>query len=405
MTGSRALQGVMIADFAWIFMGPITTKFLGDFGAEVIKVESVKRPDDVRAVGPYKDDIPGPNRSGIFANYNSSKYDLTLELRNPRAIEVAKRLISMSDVVTEAYRPGTMKELGLGNEEIKKAKPDIIMISMSMQGQTGPLSRQRLLGTQFQAGVGFTNFVGWPDRSPAALPNAYGDFITPWFTIALIMAALDYRRRTGKGQFIETSQLETNPYFLAPAILDYTANGSVQGRRGNRSFSDAPHGVFRCRGDDRWCTIVVSTEEQWQAFCQAVGEPQWSRHPKFATVIGRKENEDEMERLIEEWSINYTPEGIMDRMQKAGVSSHVVQNGQDLLERDEQLRHREHFVKLDHPEIGAHVYEQPPFRLSATPAQLRRAPCLGEDNEYVCTHILGLSDGEFVQMVAEGVFG
>ena len=219
----------------------------------------------------------------------------------------------------------------------------------------------------------------------------------------MVILALDYRQRTGKGMYFDQSQIEVGLNFWGPALLDYVVQGRIATRMGNRDPDMAPHGAFPCRGNDRWVVIAVATDEEWQALCRAMGDPPWAREPRFATFLARKENEDEMEPLIAEWSKDYSPEEVMVMLQDAGVSAGVVETAEDLLN-DPQLKHRGHFVPLEHKVIGIHYYEAPAYRLSKTPAQLRRAaPCLGQDNEFVYKEILGYSDEEVTQFLLDGV--
>jgi len=399
------LEGVKIVELSWIFTGPIATKILADHGAEVIKIESARRPDDVRGYGPYKDGVAGINRGAIFANYNSSKLGMTCDLHNQRGLELAKRLIARADVVVVSFSPGTLERLGLGYEEMRKTKPDIILISITMQGETGPDAAQPTFGTHLQGGAGFCHLTGWPDRPPIVPPTALTDFIHPMFVMICILGALDYRRRTGQGQHFDISQLEASLHFLAPALLEYTANRRINTRQGNRCSYAAPHGVYPCKGEDKWCAIAVASDEEWLAFCRVIGNPEWSSSHKFSTFLGRKKNEEELDRLIADWTCRFSPGEIMTSMQAAGVAVGVVQNGEDLLERDPQLRHRQHCKVLNHPEMGRHITEMAPFRLSASPGSPSRpAPCMGEHNEHVCKAILGLTDEEFIELLNSGVF-
>jgi len=400
----QALGGVKVADFSWVIAGPLATKHLADCGAEVVKVETSSRPDILRLYTPYKDGIPGLNRSGFFAAFNSDKFSIDLNLGDPRGVDIAKRLVVWADVVVENFTPGVMERLGLAYDDMVKLKPDIIMVSAAMQGQTGPYRLHPGFGLMMQALAGFAHITGWPDREPNS-PMTYIDFIAPWYIVIAVLAALDHRNRTGRGQYIDLSQLETGVHFLAPALLDYAVNGRVQGRVGNRSTSAAPHGVYRCQGQERWCAIAVATDKEWQGFCKVVGQPTWAREPRFATLQGRMQNVDELDKLVETWTIDRSSEEVMLQMQEAGVSASVVANSEDL-HHDPQLKHRGHFWVLDHPEIGPHSYDSPSFRLSKTPIQLRMpTPCLGEHTEYVCTKILGMSDEEFVELLQTGVVG
>jgi len=398
----QALEGLKIFDFTWSEVGPLSTKYFSDFGATVIKVESKLRPDVGRTYYPMKDNIPGIDRCGWFDMLATGKHSLGLNLSDPRGIELAKRGVAWADVVTESFSGGVMERLGLDYSELVKIKPDIIMISMSLFGQNGPFSGWAGFGLQMQAYAGFTHLVGWPDRPPTGNSCPYTDAIAPWYAVVAVLGALDYRRRTGKGQYIDLSQYEAGITFLSPALLDYTANNRVMSAMGNRSPYAAPHGAYRCQGDDRWCAIAVSSDEEWQALCQVMGNPEWTKDPKFLTLSARKENEDELDKLMENWTINQSDGEVMLKLQQAGVPAGSVKDARDLLQ-DPQLKHRQHYVKLDHPEIGIHSYETLSCRLSKTPAEIRRSPLFGEHNEYVCTQVLGLSDEEFVELLADGV--
>jgi benzylsuccinate CoA-transferase BbsF subunit len=401
----EALEGLKVADFSWVLAGPLVTKHLADYGATVVRIESNKRLDIMRATLPYKDGRPGIDRGGYYAFYNSNKYDIALDLANLTGKEIARRLVAWSDIVVENFAPGTMENLGFGYEELKSIKPDIIMLRLSNQGQTGPYSRYASLGNQLVALSGFAHFTGWPDRDCLSLPLAYSDYFCPWLAVSALLAAVDYRDRTGKGQMIDISQFEASLQFIGPYLLECSANGSQQGRRGNSHPYAAPHGAYRCQGDDRWCTIAVMTDEQWRAFCRAIGNPVWTGESRFATVMERKKNEEELNGLVETWTSQRPAEEVMEIMQGHGVASGVVKNAQDIYE-DPQLKERGHLWVLDHREMGAFSHLAQPSKLSATPAQPKMAaPCLGEHTEYVCTRLLGISDEEFVRLSAAGAFG
>ena len=401
----QALKGLKVADFSWYIAGPSIPMWLAHHGAEVIRIESLTRPDELRGIEPFKDGIAGINRSGCYANYNSNKYGLALNLNHPRGVEVAKKIIAWADVLVENFTPGTMaRKWGLGYEGVREINPSIVMLSTSPMGQTGPEAQQGGFGLELVSRGGFTHFTGWPDQDAVGVGYPYTDTVSPPLGVVAILAALDYRRRTGKGQYIDISQHEVAVQHLVPAMLDYTANGNQGGREGNRHHQAAPHGAYRCRGEDRWCAIAVFTEEEWESFCRVIGQPAWTEDPKFNTLAARKANEDELDKLVEAWTADLPPEGVMQRMQAGCVAAGVVQSGKDLIE-DPQLKGRHHFWYLNHPEMGVCAYDGPPFHLSETPAELNRpAPCLGEHTEYVCTRILGIPDEEFIGLLAEGVF-
>jgi len=404
MERKQALAGVKVVDFSWYAVGPQTARHLADNGAEVIRVESPTNIDLLRRVGPFRDGVQGLNRSGYFNNQNPNKYGITLNLNLPEGVEVARRLVARADVVTESFTAGVMERWGLAYDDLRKLRPDIIMVSMSAQGRGGPYSNHSAYGHVQQALCGVNHLSGWPDGDPVGAYGPYTDFFVPHLSATAVIAALAYRRRTGKGQYIELSQFEASIHCLETAILDYTANGREQSRMGNRHPQASPHGAYRCQGEDRWCTIAVFTDEEWQSFCRVLENPEWSHDPRFATLSGRLENAEELDCLVEKWTSDYSPEQVMTLMQAAGVAAGVTQDAKDL-HQDPQLKHRNHYWVLDHPETGPSTHDSPAYKLSRTPSQPRMpAPCLGEHNEFVCTQLLGMSDEEFVGLMAEGIF-
>ena len=401
---NRALGDVKIADFTWVVAGPLCTRYLADYGAQVIRVETSRQIDSVRTLPPYRDNVPGLNRSGFFANYNSNKLGITINLRNPKSVEIVKRLILWADIVAESFNPGVMENLGLSYDKVKQIKPDIIMISLSSKGQMGPHCMLPAVGMHLAALSGFINITGWPDRDPSLLYGAYTDSIAGRFGAVSLLAALDHRCRTGKGQYIDLSQYEAGIQFLMPSVLDYSSSHRVLGRDGNRHPYAVPHGVYRCKGEDRWCAIAVFTEEEWLALRKVMGDPSWAGEVRFATLVDRKENEEELDRLVEQWTAGFRAEEVMNKLQGVGVSAGIVEIAEDL-HHDPQLRARHHFWTLKHQEMGDSTYDSMGSVLSKSPAELvRAAPLLGQDNYHVCTQILGLSDQEFVEFMDQGVF-
>lgn len=398
----KVFDGLKVADFSWVGVGPITTKYLADHGATVVRVESASRPDVLRLIPPFKGGTPGLNRSQFFANYNTNKLGLALNLNTPEGRQVAWRLIMWADVVAESFTPGTMKAWGLDYESIVGVRPDIIMISTCQQGQTGPHAHYAGFGQLASALGGYYELTGWPDREPAGPYGAYTDFICPPFALAALLAALDYRRRTGKGQYLDLSQLECGLQFLSPALLDYAVNGRVATRLGNRDPLACPHGVFPCAGEDRWVAIAVTTEREWRELCRVLRHPEWAADGRFATFLSRRQNEDLLESLIADATRDWDAYELMSALQAAGVPAGVVQRCSDL-HRDPQLAHRGHWVTLDHCEMGLTVYDGIPFKLLETPGRLERAaPCLGEHTEFVLKELLGYTDEEVAELVIAG---
>ncbi len=401
---TTALHGVKIVDFCREGVGPVTIRYLAHHGATVVRVESAKAPEGSRTVPPFKEDKPGLNRSAFQAKFNTNKYGIALDMNHPKAKEVIMSLIKWADIAGESFLPGQMAKWGFSYSDICKIKPDIIMFSATMQGQEGPHAKHPGYGMQLASGAGLTHILGYHDEGPQQPYGAYTDWVTPRFAASLILAALDSRRRTGKGQYIDVSQLEATLQFLAPLLLDYSVNNREAKRKGNRSSGSAPHEAYRCKGNDRWCVIAARNDEEWHNFCEVIGDPPWTQNPIFQTMLGRKANEDELNSLIEEWTLKYDAEEVEDLMQAAAVPAGVVKTGQDLFN-DPQLAHRNHFWKVNHMEIGEHYSEGINFALSKTPGSIQSdGPCLGEDTAHVCTEILGMSDEEFALLAADDVF-
>ncbi len=388
----KLLEGIRVIDFTRYIAGPLTTKHLSDLGAEVIRIESK------RALDPQRN---APTAS--FNQYNTGKLSISLNVATAKGLELAKRLIVQSDIVVENFAGGSMEKMGLGYEVLKDLKQDIIVLSCCMQGQTGPLAKHPGLGFQLTALVGINNILGWPDREMGWL-GAYTDFVVPLFGSISIMAALEYRHRTGKGMYLDLSQFEVGLQFIAPLILEYAVNKHIASRIGNKYPNAAPHNAYRCLGEDRWCAISVFTDEEWKSFCTVIGNPTWTTDPRFATLLARKENEDELDTLINEWTSRHSAEEVMKMMQEAEIAAGVVETGEDLLDKDLQLKHRGTFIELEHPEAKRYRTQSGPrFLLSKYKYEVKRAPLLGEHNEYVFKKILGLQDSEYDQLIKDGI--
>ncbi|MPZ41861.1 MAG: CoA transferase [Betaproteobacteria bacterium] len=398
----QPLANLKVLDFCWVASGPMTTGYLAEYGATVVRVESGKRPDPLRTSPPL---APGKglNRSGYYGAYSANKYALGLNLGSPKAIDIVKRMVAWADLVTENFTPGTMERLGLGYEELRKIKPDIVLFSTSMLGRGGPISKLPGFGAVLSSLSGLTGITGWPDRDPTNPYGAYTDFIAPRFALTSILAALDYRRRTGIGQHIDMSQLESALQFIAPLLLDYANNGREDSRTGNRHEAAAPHGAFPCRGEDRWVTITCMTDAHWVALRQALGDPAWMQDERFSTLLGRKREEDELEALLAEVTREWDADALVHALQGARVPAGAVHPNKGVLA-DPQLQHRGHFVYYDKPKIGRHVVQRSEFRLSrATAARNWATPFIGEHTRQVCRDILGMTDAEIEPLIDEGV--
>lgn len=400
-----ALAGLRVVEFAVFAAGPLVGKHLAEHGAEVIRVESVQSLDGFRVhYPPFKDNQAGIERGGSYALFNDQVLNATLDLKKPKAVELARRLVSSCDVVIENFAQGVMGRLGLAYSNLRETKPDIIMLSSCNQGQTGRRAAQRGFGSQLTSMSGFTQLTGYcKDQPPMLLYGPYVDFVAVGFGFVSVLAALDYRRRTGKGQHIDLSQYESGIQFITPALLDAQVNDRVHGPEGNRDPQAAPHGVYPCRGEDQWCAIAVFNDDEWLAFCRASEHPVWATDSRFAGHADRKNHECELDRLIAEWTCRLDARAVMERLQSAGVRAGVVLSVADLFSCP-QLAHRQQWRKLDHPELGSYEYEAPPFILSETPAELHRpSPLLGEHNDYVFGEVVGLSREEIQQLKEEGV--
>lgn len=398
-------SGLTIVSFAWAMVGALTMRYFADYGATVIRIESNNYPDAARLSPPMKEGKSGFNRSGYYNYYSANLYSMALNLSHPQAMDIVKRLVTKADVVMENFAAGVMEKRGLDYDNLRKIKPDIIMLRQNGFGLSGPYAKLPAFGMILTGITGIPNFIGWPDGLPLPVGlAAYTDCISPRFATAALIAALDYRNKTGKGQLLEISQFEAGIYFLTPAILDYVENGREPSRVGNASSSAAPHNVYRCRGDDCWCAIAVLSDEQWRSFCSVIGRDELVNNPRYKTIFDRKKNEDELDAIIRAWTIDLTADEVMDKMQSAGVPAGVVKNSADIYN-DPQLRHREFFWPLRHPEIGMFTHLGQSFKLSETPAQGRMpSPCLGEHTEYVCSKLLNMPDEEFVHFLEDGVF-
>jgi len=400
--GKLPLEGIKVADFTWVWTGPTTTKVLADFGATVVRIESNKRLGVWRITPPFKDDVVGPNRGGVFNSINTGKMSVTIDLAHPKGKELAKKFVAWADIVTDNFAGGAMERMGLSYEVLKKIKPEIIMMSSALMGQTGPWHDSPGYGDQLSAISGLHEISGWPDRIPGEI-GFYTDFIAPRFNALTILAALDYRRRTGKGQYLDVAQHQGGVQYVAPLLLDYVVNKRIATREGNRDPYAAPHGNYQCQGDDRWCAIAVYTDEEWQSFCNVMGNPEWTKDAKFATLEKRKENEEELDSLVQEWTINKSDEDVMMELQAAGIAAGRVGTTEDQMENDPQLKYRNFYQEREHPELGKYRPPRQPCVLSKTPCEIRRAPLLGEHTEYAFKEILGMTDEEIEEYVVEGV--
>ena len=400
LSDAKPLAGIKVADFGWFMVGPQTIKPFSDFGADVVHVESTARLDALRIVGPFQDDAPDPERCGEYAQVRTGGRSINVDLGTEAGMAIARRLVTWADIVFDNFSAGAMKRMGLGHEALRELHPNLIVLSSSGQGQDGPHARGKGGGGHYAALAGFNELTGWPEGEPGYL-SAYTDFIAPRFNVPLLLAALDHRRRTGEGRYFDVSQYEAGVHWLTPAILDYTVNDRVAQRLGNRQPDAAPHGAYPCAAD-RWCVIAVTNDDEWRALCEAMQAVRLADDPRFAKLEQRKANEDELDRLIGEWTIQRDAYEVMRVFQGVGVPAGVVQTGEDVLDYDPQLRHRNFYQRLEHPALGSYRAPQASFRLSDAPCELQRARLLGEDTYEVLSETLGYSDAEIERFALAG---
>ncbi len=391
-----ALQGLRVLDFTWVLAGPYATRILADFGAEVIKVQSRKTAKGAEL-----------NTTGYFNMWNPNKLSITLDLSHPQGRELALKLVRMSDVVMDNFTPRVMSNWGLNYENLKKARPDLIMVSMSGMGQTGPWRDFTAFGPTIQALSGITYLTSFAHDRPIGLGYSYADHVAGLFAAWATLVALEHRDRTGEGQYIDISEYETMCTLLGPAIMDYSVNHNPVIPQGNTPdyALAAPYGCYQCRGDDRWCVIAVFNEEEWHALCRILGNPPWTKETKFSTLSQRKEYAGELDELLGQWTAKHSPEEVMNLLQEAGIAAAAVQDAHDLA-KDPQLAARGFFIQDSHPVLGKVTLDSTPIRLSRTPARFRRAaPLLGQDNRYVYQELLGIGERELSRYLEDGIIG
>ncbi len=391
---SGALQGIRVLDFTWLLAGPYATRILADFGAEVIKVQSRRLANGAES-----------NATGYFNTWNRNKLGITLDLSHPEGRGLALELVKVSDVVVENFTPRVMANWRLDYAALKKVKPDIIMMSLSGMGQTGPWRDFAALGPTIQALSGLTHLTSSGHGPPEGIGYSYADPLAGMLAAFAILSALEHRAGTGDGLYIDISQYETICCLLGPALLDYSVNHNLAIPEGNidESVTAAPYGCYQCRGDDRWCVITVFTEDEWHALCRVMGNPAWTRQAKFSSLGQRLAHAGELNQLMEQWTADYTPEQVMKTLQEAGVPAGVVNNAADMAN-DPQLNSRGFFTQAQHPLLGDTSFDSTPVRLSSTPARSwRAAPLLGQDNRYVYHDLLGLGDEQFQRYIEQGI--
>lgn len=410
-TRKGPLAGLRIIDSTTMVAMPTSLHIMADMGAEVIKVEThtLFRTEAARLL--YADNDPGDepwNRDGSFNTLQRSKLGLTLNLKVPEAVQAFKELTQISDVIVENNRAGTMDRLGLGYEELRKVKPDLIYVSNTGFGHTGPWRTYAGIGRMFELTCGLSQFTGYPDEGPRRVGKAFFDLHVGWTAVFAILAALHYRQKTGKGQWIDLAMYQIGVSTMGDAILDYTANGRNGQIMGNRHPHHAPHGVYPCKGDDNWIAIGVENDGQWDALCEAMGSPSWTREERFTDTLSRWRHQDELDPLLSQWTRDFDHLELMALLQKAGVPAAAVMNSREVLT-DTHMRARNFFEHIPHsPDsgIGTKSYFGRPWKMSKTPSFIQRpAPSLGEHNELILGELLGRSQEEIERLYEIEVLG
>jgi len=427
--GAGALDGLRVLDFCRLGFGSQATMILGCLGAEVIRIESTTRPDPIRVMPPFVPDAgevglgfggatlaqaqkqQSANRGGIFYKYNTGgKRSIAVDARHPDGLDLLRKLVAVSDVVTESFAAGTLARWGLDFDTLRALRSDIIYVSMCGYGHVGPDAHYVTMGPTAQALTGLTHLVGLPDREPAGWSFSYLDHVGGYLGAFAVLTALAHRGATGEGQHVDVSQLEPATALAGPLVLDRSVNGRSSRRAGfppgNRR-GGAPQGAYRALGDDRWVVISCRTDDHWHRFVAAIGHPAWANDDRFATLSGRVEHADELDGLVEIWTEQRDRYEVMELLQRAGVPAGAVQDAADRLDRDPQLAARGHFTPLVSTEVGELPLEGVPFTLSATPPDAggvihRGPPDLDEDRDYVLRDVLGLDDGDVARLDASG---
>jgi benzylsuccinate CoA-transferase BbsF subunit len=399
------LNGVRVLDFCWVGAGALVTKLLADLGAKVIKIESRRRPDNLRTSPPFKADVEGLDGSGYFASRNTSKLSFALDMKHPRARGVALDLARACDLVANNFRPGVMDRFGLSYAEVRELNPSIIYLSMPMQGNDGPHRDFVGFGSTILALAGLAGATGLPDRPPVGTGTQYPDHVpNPGHALVAVLASLLHRDATGSGQEIELSQLESTVNFAGPAVLAESLGMGSPERTGNRRPDACPSGVFPCAGDDAWCAIEVRTDVQWARLADCLGAPGWATDDALRSLAGRKADEDRIERELAAVTRGWDKHQLMGVLQEHGVPAGIVATSRDVAE-DPHLRARGYWHRPPHEVLGPMAVNGAPFRVDGQPLPPRAsAPLLGAHTRDVATRLLGYSDAEFDELADSGVF-
>jgi benzylsuccinate CoA-transferase BbsF subunit len=400
----RPLDGVKVLDLTWFGAGPIGTRALANLGADVVRVETEKRPDGLRIGGPRPPETTSLNLSGYYNNFNAEKRSVTIDLTTERGHELGIELVQWADIFVTNMTNRAVGQIGLTWETVSAANPGIIGLYQPMQGLTGPHAEFIGFGAVLSTVCGVNGMTGFDGSEPRGSGSNYPDYVVNPIHLAIgVMAALRHKRRTGEGQLIDMAQLESSVAAMAGPVFAVDNGGPEYRRAGNRVTFAAPHGAYRVQGDDHWLVLACTDDAQWRAFTAVSGHAEWAADARFADLDARKANEDALDALVGEWAAGQDGTEAMQRLQAADVPAGIVQTASEVLA-DDHIRAREYFAYLDHAEAGVRAYDGPGFRLSKTPHEVRgAAPLLGEHTFEICKQILQLSDDEIADLVAEQV--
>ncbi|WP_203043869.1 CaiB/BaiF CoA transferase family protein [Pimelobacter simplex] len=399
-----ALAGLKVLDLSWVVAGPLIGRTLADFGAQVVRVESSVRVETARLMQPFHGGVQDKEGSALFGNCNAGKLGLTLDLKSAEGQQVVRDLVAWADVVVESFSPGQLARWGLDYDTLRADKPDLVMLSTSIAGQDGPWSTLAGFGNVGSSLSGFQHLTGYADRLPMGTFGPYTDYVGPRLALVTLLAALEHRRRTGEGAYIDVAQVEAGIFFLSPQVAHFGYDGTVAERHGNRDEQLAPHGVFPCRsedGADRFVAVAVRDVAEWRALARAMSRPDLADRADLETAEGRRAAADELETAVADWTAGRRAEDVERVLQGAGVPAHLAVTSDDY-PADAQLAHRHHLVELPHPRHGTTWVEGPRYQLSGTPGRPRAAaPALGQHNHEVLSRILGY-DADRIAVLTEG---
>jgi benzylsuccinate CoA-transferase BbsF subunit len=390
-----------VLDFGWLVVSPLTTKSLAIFGADVVKLEFRGRPDALRMTGPYPNGRPSMDGSAPFVSINASKRSLGIDLNHPDAHALILRMACEADIICENFAPGTAARLGYDYETFRAIKPDVIMLSLSMQGQTGPRATQPGLGNHLQAMSGLDHVTGFPDGSPQGPNQVLPDFIGPGIALSSLLAALEHRRLTGEGQYIDISQLEAMMLYMQPTLIEHAVTGASPQRRGNISLTAAPHGVYPVQGEDRWIAIVVGSDAEWGRLHELLPKQARESLPADLPTHERLARRSELDAELARWSADWEGDALASALQERDIPAYIVCDGRDLLV-DPQLAFREHYRFPEHGKLGPSLVDAPPFRISGLEPRLDAGPLYARDGVAVLEDWLGIDSDALSDLLASG---